>query len=79
MDGSRGRGFAGERASPERERAEIGEAAQSVPLYEGGSLETCKDIKTSNFTQKGSSRGLHRSMRGNTGGTEEKTGKNELC
>lgn len=36
VDGSRGRGFAGERASPKRERAEIGEAAQSVPLNEGG-------------------------------------------
>lgn len=51
----------------ERERA-----AQSVPLYEGGALETCKDIKTFNFTQKGSSRGLHRSMRGNTGGMRRK-------
>ena len=36
MDGSRGRGFAGERASPKGERAETGKAAQSVPLYTGG-------------------------------------------
>lgn len=36
MDGSRGRGFARERASPKRERAEIAESAQSAPLYKGG-------------------------------------------